>query len=353
MTSERLRLLRRLALTGAFGFVVFLISFAFAFPYDRIEQIVAAASAQNMDVEVGSAGPRFGVGVALKDISIRTRAEAPRKPTRIHIDAADIGVSPLAQLRGEVDYSLVLQALGGEIEAKIQSAKTAGALKINTRGVSMAEVPGVKEADQPAARGAHGRPGRSHDARQPEHGGLGHRRLEVRRLRARRRQGEAEESRATRCSRRGSACRACGSETSSARWSSTRGWGACRTSTRSRPTARCKSRGNPAVGSGGPFVHGSLRAVPLLGRAPQELGQAAVIMQISESMGKRTDGFYGFRLTGSFSHMGPVQWLKTSPFGATPGGGGAMGPRAAASRALGMAARVQAESAQPTAATEE
>jgi hypothetical protein len=31
-------------------------------------------------------------------------------------------------------------------------------------------------------------------------------------------------------------------------------------------------------------------------------------------MGKRSDGFYGFRMTGSFNRLGPVQWMKTSPF---------------------------------------
>ena len=39
-----------------------------------------------------------------------------------------------------------------------------------------------------------------------------------------------------------------------------------------------------------------------------------LMLQLAESMGKRSDGFYGFRMTGSFNRLGPVQWMKTSPF---------------------------------------
>jgi hypothetical protein len=47
------------------------------------------------------------------------------------------------------------------------------------------------------------------------------------------------------------------------------------------------------------------------------------MMQLAESMGKRPDGFYGFRLTGSFARMGPIQWMKASPF---PAGSRAQAP---------------------------
>ena len=57
-----------------------------------------------------------------------------------------------------------------------------------------------------------------------------------------------------------------------------------------------------------------------------------LMLQFAESMGKRSDGFYGFRVSGTPGRMGPVQWMKTSPF---PGGSN---PRAALEpRAPGLA----------------
>ena len=62
-------------------------------------------------------------------------------------------------------------------------------------------------------------------------------------------------------------------------------------------------------------------------------------------MGKRSDGFYGFRLTGSFARLNSVQWMQNSPF---PASGAGFGSRAAAPappvsppvrRTLGAAAR--------------
>ena len=38
------------------------------------------------------------------------------------------------------------------------------------------------------------------------------------------------------------------------------------------------------------------------------------IMDFTAQMGKRPDGFIGFRMTGSFQNMSSVQWLQTSPF---------------------------------------
>jgi hypothetical protein len=41
------------------------------------------------------------------------------------------------------------------------------------------------------------------------------------------------------------------------------------------------------------------------------------IMDFTAQMGKRPDGFIGFRATGTFQNMSNVQWLKTSPFVST------------------------------------
>ena len=63
-----------------------------------------------------------------------------------------------------------------------------------------------------------------------------------------------------------------------------------------------------------------------------------LMLQLAESMGKRSDGFYGFRMTGSFNRLGPVQWMKTSPFPAVGAGMEAgPGPTPAATAPAGKA----------------
>ena len=74
MTPERFRMIRRMVGIGAFGLVVFVLSFMFAFPYERVKDtVVAQAAAANLDLEVGSTGPLFGFGVVMKDVVLRTR----------------------------------------------------------------------------------------------------------------------------------------------------------------------------------------------------------------------------------------------------------------------------------------
>jgi type II secretion system protein N len=336
MKPERLRRLRRLALTGAFGLVVFLISFMLSFPYDRLkEQIIAMAAAQNLDVEVGSAGPAFGIGVSLKDVNVRGRAEAGKRPPHMRIEEATINVSPLAQLRGDVGYSMSLDALGGEIDADVEASKTKGAMKIRTAKVSMAELPGVKEA-----------------INLPLGGKLD---LALELAMPNNRNAEAGGSLSWKCA-------ACvlgdGKE-------------------------KLKVAGNPMLEEGislprirlGDFtgkvtfekgvgrlqgvqaksadgevhIEGEVRLADPVGYSYLDLyvrfkfsdallkssDKLQLMMQLVGDGGKRADGFFGFRLTGIMNRPGPIQWMKTSPFntpGATPG------TRAAAPRPTGMGA---------------
>ena len=127
MSPERKRTIIKVAALGAFGVVVFLVSLIAAFPYDRIkDQLIAVASTQNLDVEVGSAGPVFGMGVALDEILVRSRPDPGQKASVLQIDKARVHVSPLAQLQGVLAYNVDLQTMEGQIEADVRRGKGAG-----------------------------------------------------------------------------------------------------------------------------------------------------------------------------------------------------------------------------------
>jgi type II secretion system protein N len=325
---DRFRAIRRLVGLGAFGVLVFLISFTLAFPYDRVkDQIVAIAAAQNLDMEVGSTGPVLGIGVMLKDVTLRTRPEPGKKASLIPIERARLEVSPMAQLRGELAYTMELDALEGHIQADVQAEKTKGRTKLDTKNISLAQLPGVKEAiNLPLA----GKMDLSMDLAMPNN-----------------RNGEAGGNLSW-------SCEGCGV-----------GDGKEKLKIASNPLlAEGMSFPRISLGDfagkinfvkgvgrlqgvharspdGELFIDGEVRLADPVGYSYLDLyvrfklseallrraDKLQLLLQLAQSAGKRPDGFYGFRLTGSLSRLNSVQWMQNSPF---PASGAGFGSRAAA-----------------------
>jgi type II secretion system protein N len=148
MTTERLRLLRRIALFGGVGLVVFVVALYFSFPYERAKEMaIRMAADKDLDVEIGSAGPAFGFGVTFRDIRVRTRP-ATGKPTRFTVESARISLSPWSLLSSSKNVSLSLEAFGGQIDFSQRGTpgkKKPFEVTVHARGVKMAELPGVRE----------------------------------------------------------------------------------------------------------------------------------------------------------------------------------------------------------------
>jgi type II secretion system protein N len=328
MSPDRFRTIRRFVGLGAFGLIVFLIAFMMAFPYERVkDQIVAVAAAQNVDMEVGSTGPIMGIGVALKDVTVRTRPDPGKKANLIAIERARIEVSPLAQLRGELAYSVDLDALDGRIQAAEHAEKARSRTQLETKEISLVQLPGVKDAiNLPLA----GRLDLSLDLQKPNH-----------------RNGEASGTLSWTCA-------GCGI-----------GDGKEKLKVASNPllaegmsfprislgdfagkVAFVKGVGRlQGVHARSPdgeiFIDGEVRLADPVGYSYVDLyvrfklseallrraDKLQILLQLAETMGKRSDGFYGFRLTGSFARLNSIQWMQNSPF---PAGGAGFGKRAAA-----------------------
>jgi type II secretion system protein N len=337
LTPERVRTLRALGLRAGFGLVVFIIAFFAWFPYNRIkDQVVAMASQQNVDVEIGSAGPILGVGIAFHDILVATRPTDNSRPTRLRIDQAKVSISPFARLLGEEAYSLSAGALGGDIDVDWEASKAKSRLVVKGEDVAMAEIPGVKEAiNLPLG----GKLGLSIDLGMPG----------------------------------GKVAAADGP----VRWT-------CAACVIGDGKAKLKIAGNPMLAEGlslprlklGDFtgrinfdkgvgklqgvqakssdgelyIEGEVRLADPLQYSQVDLyirfklsdafikssDKLPLMLQFIE-MGKRPDGYYGLRLQGSLSRLGPPQWLKTSPFA---GAGAAPTPRPSSARPANVPARV-------------
>jgi len=152
ITSDKLRRLRRSVLYGLFGLAVFIAALYVSFPSQRAKQVaIRLAAAQDLDVEIGSASPAFGLGVVFRDILVRTRPTSG-KPTRFTIESARIALSPWSLLSANKSFTVSLDAFGGRIELAQTGAPTGNSAKkrpfelaVKIRNVKMAELPGIRE----------------------------------------------------------------------------------------------------------------------------------------------------------------------------------------------------------------
>ena len=149
MTPDKWKRLRWAAIKTGFGFLVFVIALYISFPYERAKDVaIRQAAAKELDVEIGSAGPAFGLAIAFHDIRVRTRPTTG-KPTRFTIEKARVSFSPWSLLGASKNYGVELDAFGGRVEidqAGAPGKKTPFRTAVQARNVNMAELPGVREA---------------------------------------------------------------------------------------------------------------------------------------------------------------------------------------------------------------
>jgi type II secretion system protein N len=149
LSPDLLRRLRRPALFGLFGLVVFVVALYFAFPSERAKEVaIRTAAARDLDLEIGSASPAFGLGVVFHDILVRTKP-ATGKPTRFTIESARLSVSPWSLLSSSKTVTVSLEAFGGHIDITQTGApgkKGPFELRVRVRDVRLGDLPGVRDA---------------------------------------------------------------------------------------------------------------------------------------------------------------------------------------------------------------
>ncbi len=315
MSPERKRAIVRIVGLSAFGFVVFVIAFILAFPYDRIkDQLITVASSQNLDVTVEHAGPVFGLGVALDDVMVRSRPDPGKKASVLQIDKARVHVSPLAQLRGVLAYDVALDTLGGRIEADVEAEKTLGTTKVTTRELDMTQMPGVKEAINLTLAGLLDL---DLEILAPNHrnaeanGNLSWKWADMK-------IGDGKEKLKV----AGNPLLAEGISLPQVRLGDfagkiafQKGVGRLQGVGSRSQDAELRIEGEVRLADPLAFTHLDLYVTFKFTDAMlKKADKLQVMLQLAESMGKRADGFFGFRISGSASRMGPLQWQKTSPF---------------------------------------
>jgi type II secretion system protein N len=333
MMSDRLRRLLKIGATAGFGLFVFFLVLILTLPYGRVKDyLVALADQQGYDVEAKSAGPALGLGVRIKDITIASRPSGGGKPTRIVVPVAKLRWSLLGALAGRKTYQVSARVFDGDVDVETSRSKTESSLHIAATGIDLSEIPWVKAATNLPLSG---RLDLRLDEKMP---GL-------------------------------LASATVGSLT----WT-------CSACAVGDGKAKLVLPGNPLLAEGlglpkirlGDFVgrvsidKGVGRLQGVQAKSPDgelylegeiklsqplsassfdlyvrfKLSDALLksseklrtIMQFAGSAGKRPDGFYGLRVSGTLNHMGAPQWTKTSPFGAPASGPKPVAARAGAAR---------------------
>jgi type II secretion system protein N len=149
MNPDKLRQLRRIGVFAGFGLIVFVVALYASFPYDRAKEAATRIASKNfdVDVEIGSAGPAFGLAVTFRDIRVRTRPTTG-KPVRFTIESAKFSPSLLALFSSAFPYSVSAEALGGTIELYQSGApgkKGGFRTELSVRDIDASEIPGLKE----------------------------------------------------------------------------------------------------------------------------------------------------------------------------------------------------------------
>jgi type II secretion system protein N len=155
MTPDRLRQLRKIGIYAALALVVFIAALYASFPYERAKETAIRMASKNldMDVEIDSAGPAFGLAVMFRDIRVRTRP-ATGKPTKFTIDSAKFSPSLLALFTSSFPFALTAEAMGGRIRldqdgtpGKVGKVGTTGGFRteLSAREIDASLIPGVRE----------------------------------------------------------------------------------------------------------------------------------------------------------------------------------------------------------------
>src|SRR5262245_45991835 len=119
-----------------FGMVVYVVTLAIAFPYQRVADFAEAwGSTKGYDLKIGDVGPTFGFGVKFSNVKITSMTSSgDAHPTTAVIDSARVTTNPLANLSG-VSYGFSADAFGGAVDGDIKANTAEGRGSIDLKDV--------------------------------------------------------------------------------------------------------------------------------------------------------------------------------------------------------------------------
>lgn len=314
MASEKIRRLGKVGAIVSFGLWVFATVFYVTLPYARIKDYLASqVSSIGYEMEAKHAGPSLGIGMTLKEVTLVSRASSG-KPARILINKATLGLSLLSYLGGTKAFNVSADFFGGDVDVTVKLTKNETSAQSTGTEIDLSEIPWVKNA-----------------INLPLSGKLG---LKLDLTLPKQRLSEAKGLLSWTCT----AC-AVGDGKAKLVIASNpllaeglglpkirlgdvggkvvidKGVGRLQGVQFKSPDAEATVEGEihlaQPIATSRIDLYVRFKLSDSLLRSSEKL---RTIMDFTAQMGKRPDGFIGFRMTGSFQNMSSVQWLQTSPF---------------------------------------
>jgi len=121
----------------------------FTFPYERVRERVRTEmeTVLNADVEIEDLSPSWVTGVALTGVDIETHPRREgEKGSHFRVDAVTARVSILSLVAGGVDVSFAAELLGGEIEGEASQDGEASDVEIEWSDLDLSQMTLVRDA---------------------------------------------------------------------------------------------------------------------------------------------------------------------------------------------------------------
>jgi type II secretion system protein N len=130
----------------AFGLFIFVSVLYLSLPWSRAkDRLEMEASAAGYDVQIGSLGPAFLFGLSASDVIVRPHPAPGQKSARTVLDKVVVHPSLLALLVRRVSVDFRLRGLGGEVAGWI-GGSTDFEAEVDVRDIDLAQVPGIEAA---------------------------------------------------------------------------------------------------------------------------------------------------------------------------------------------------------------
>jgi len=328
MNRHKLFKVGKLALLSLFGLWVFATVFYVTLPFGRFKDWMGARLATvGFDLEAKSAGPALGIGMTMKEVTLVSQDASGGKPTRILVDKATLRVSLLSYLFGTKSVSVAAHVFGGDVDVTIRQRKPSTSLTVALSEIDLGELPWVKKAINMPLTGEFGL---DLDLSMPV-GKLG---PDTKGLLTFKCENGVFGNGKDKLVVAGNPMLAEGLGLPKIRLGDFTGKVSIDKGLAKIQSLQIKSPDIEVIVEGevtlaDPMknahidLYVRLKPSDSLLRASDKL---KTILELTAQMGKRSDGFIGFRITGTPRAMGAPQWVKTSPFAPTttsPGKGAA------------------------------
>ena len=133
----------------AFGLAAFAASLYVTFPYDRLRDrlVHSLQSGREMEVSIGAVEPGWGGGLVLRDVAVRPVADDPDQAgAPLKIREAEVSFGLLAALFGSLEAEFSAELLRGELEGEIDRDAEGTHVRLSTDGLTLDDFPWIPSA---------------------------------------------------------------------------------------------------------------------------------------------------------------------------------------------------------------